>query len=148
MSAPFSPPKVFLQETESSCAVACLRMAASAFGVETNEEELRSLCHTTDRGTVIDDLLAGALSLGLEARIASLKLDDINPTQELVIAYLDLLPLDNIETTHAILIVRAEEQVICLDPRLGERMIARQSFEQAWMGTRGLSLVISGRAEP
>src|SRR5262249_61312357 len=57
-------PPFYPQETDFSCAVACLRMVLAHVGVLKSEAELRELCDCTIFGTSALQLLLAARKLG------------------------------------------------------------------------------------
>lgn len=59
-------PPLFPQETDFSCAVACLRMMLAAFGIARTEAELRALCDCDWEGTHAFELVEAARQLGLQ----------------------------------------------------------------------------------
>ena len=61
----------FRQLDRTSCGVACLRMAASYFGIEKSEEELKEICGTGWTGNVCEDLAKGAVEIGLKSQVLS-----------------------------------------------------------------------------
>ena len=71
-------PPYYPQETDFSCAVACLRMVLAAYGVSKSEAELRGLCDCTIFGTTALELIRVARGLGFTAtRKYSLTLEDL-----------------------------------------------------------------------
>ena len=55
-------PPFYPQETDFSCAVACLRMVLSHLGVSKTEAELREICDCTIFGTAALELVLAARS--------------------------------------------------------------------------------------
>lgn len=142
MNLPF-----FLQETPYSCVPACLRMVLAASGVDISESELRVLCDCTPFGT--DALLAidAAKKLGFE-RSAKLNLEVAELLAFLQsgiapIAFINLKPIDGIETKHAVVVTEiTTDSVTLLDPLIGERVLALSVFQISWLLVRNLALVI------
>ena len=62
---PAKPP-LYLQETDYSCAPACLRMVLAAAGIEKTEEELRIVSNCDAEGTWPSEIVKTARSLGFE----------------------------------------------------------------------------------
>jgi len=60
-------PPFYPQETDFSCAVACLRMVLSHLGVSKTEAELRELCDCSIFGTSALELVFAARGLGFAA---------------------------------------------------------------------------------
>lgn len=62
---PAKPP-LYLQETDYSCAPACLRMVLAAAGIEKSEEELRVASNCDIDGTLPSEIVKTAKSFGFE----------------------------------------------------------------------------------
>ena len=60
-------PPFYPQETDFSCAVACLRMVLDHLGVSKTEAELREICDCTIFGTAALELVLAARRLGFAA---------------------------------------------------------------------------------
>ncbi len=140
-------PPFFPQETDFSCAVACLRMALAAFGIERTEEELRELCDCGFEGTHAFKLVEAARQLGLQ------NTGKYNLTFEELVAQLASgkypivyvrIRLDHSKypTQHAFVVTEANRQFVTVfDPWHGERSIATAEFEYSWGQMRGLAIL-------
>lgn len=67
-----SPPPLFKQEAEDSCAIACLRSILAKYGISTDEKTLEPLANKQPGGVYIADLANAAESFGLHADVAQL----------------------------------------------------------------------------
>jgi ABC-type bacteriocin/lantibiotic exporter with double-glycine peptidase domain len=61
----------FFQSSEQTCGAACLRMLFAALGVSLDEATIAQHCGTTSLGCTVQDLVAGARSLGWNADLLS-----------------------------------------------------------------------------
>src|SRR5436853_4878509 len=76
-------PRFYKQETDYSCAPACLRMVLEALGVSKTEEELRDLSDCTALATYAFNLVEAARALGFTAtRKFNLDLDELKEQLE------------------------------------------------------------------
>jgi ABC-type bacteriocin/lantibiotic exporter with double-glycine peptidase domain len=137
----------YKQETPFSCVPACLRMVLAGFGVELSEAELRDRCDCTFLGTGALQAVEAVRGLGfLEATKGNLAPQGLDVELELgryPIVYINLLPIDGIQTSHAIIVVAAsQESVIVYDPLVGERELSRPVFERAWGLSNCLTILI------
>jgi ABC-type bacteriocin/lantibiotic exporter with double-glycine peptidase domain len=134
------------QETPDSCAVACLRSVLHAYGHIVDEATLRELCGTTSSGTLSDDLVKGARSLGFEANKEYSNLDLLRQHLALnrfPILYLNLLFIDGFDSVHAVVVTELQDQFLyVIDPIEGERSLPLAGFEQSWQMLNNLAIII------
>lgn len=83
MPMPAKPP-LYRQETEYSCAPACLRMVLASFGLLKTEQELCVLCDCTACGTDAFKLVEAARKLGFTntRKYNNLTLDELRAELE------------------------------------------------------------------
>src|SRR5713101_7996314 len=65
-------PQFFPQEAANTCAVACLRMVLSAYGLSVSESELAKETKTNEFGTELGELVSTAIRLGFDAQANSI----------------------------------------------------------------------------
>lgn len=139
---------IYKQEKPYSCAVACLRMVLSVYGIKISEEELREKCKTTEIGTSAEDMVFCATEFGLEAEIVYLTLPELkkilsDPIYPIV--FINLFPINNIISTHAVIIVRIKNgEVEIIDPLEGEQTLDLTKFAESWRICRGIAILIHG----
>jgi ATP-binding cassette, subfamily B, bacterial len=142
-----SKPPFYKQETPSSCLPACLRMVAAAHGDELSEDELRERCDTTEFGTSAFNAVKAARELGFEGtekhtldlnQLATVVKDRLYP-----IVLVDLLPLDGVRDTHALIVIDiSESDVTVIDPLRGERVLPLPLFVRAWERQRRPAILL------
>ena len=59
----------FFQASEATCGAACLRMLCAALGLSYDEGTIAQRCNVTPLGCTVQDLVAGAQALGLNAQM-------------------------------------------------------------------------------
>lgn len=133
-----TPVPFFVQETEWSCTVACLRMVLAQLGTVVEESVLRECCGTTERGTQADEVVACAQQYGFTAeQQRGGTLDDLSQWLNngvYPIVLLNLFPLAALWRMHAVVVIAVDgNEVHYLDPARGQRMDALVAFEQAWL---------------
>lgn len=135
------------QETPDSCLPACLRMVLMAMGIAVSEAELRKRCDCTMFGTDAFMAVDALRGLGFErsrketGSIAGLMME--LSAGQLPIVFVNLLPIDGIKVSHAMVVMDIQENgVHVCDPRLGERIIARVAFEAGWVMMQGLVILV------
>lgn len=143
---PTSKPLFCRQETPDSCAVACLRSVLQSYGHVVDEASLRQQCGTTESGTLADDLVKCARTLGFaaEKEYSNLELlrqhlaDNLFP-----ILYINLLFIDGFDSVHAVVATEFEDQFIhIIDPLEGERSIPLVAFEKSWQMLNNLTILV------
>lgn len=140
-------PPFFSQETENSCAVACLRMVLAALGIEHPEDELRLLCDCGINGTEALKIVDAARQLGFAGtRKHNLTMGEL--AAELVqgkhpIVYVRTRLTDSqFPSEHAFVVLNiTHERVTVLDPWAGERQIPMPEFERDWRRMRNLTIL-------
>ena len=58
----------FKQEKNTTCGVACLRMALAFYGKKVSELELEEVCETSWLGNICGELVSGVKNLDLKQR--------------------------------------------------------------------------------
>jgi len=148
---PLLKPPFLKQETPDSCAVACLRAVLHSYGHIADEALLRQLSGTTSSGTLSDDLVKCARTLGFEAEkeYSSLALLKQHLTDnQYPILYLNLLFIDGIDSVHAVIATEMQDEFIAvIDPLEGERRLPRPAFAQAWQMINNLAILVSKHRE-
>lgn len=134
------------QEKPYSCAVACLRMILSLYGIEVDEETLRNRCGTTELGTYAQDIVACAQDFGFRVSVENLdvvRLNDLLRRGIFPLVYVNGFPLEQIFCTHAMVVERiTEREVLVLDPMDGRRTLNIEKFQKAWEMTDHLAIVM------
>ena len=136
-------PPYYPQETDFSCAVACLRMVLAAYGVRKNEAELRELCDCTIFGTSALELIRAARGLGFTAsRKYTLTLEDLRDFTAQ--GYFPIIYGVIATDVHSLVVTAvSEHDVEALDPRIGERRIPLGEFSEWWSLMKNLAVVIA-----
>lgn len=111
------------QLAERDCGATCLRMVAEHFGVRMSMAYLREVTETTESGTDLGGIEAGARALGFETLAAELPYDEL--------AAGDLLPaILHWDRDHFVVVSSADEySANVLDPAAGARRLKRADFE-------------------
>lgn len=144
---PAKPP-LYRQETDYSCAPACLRMVLAGAGIEKSEEDLREISDCTIEGTDALKIVDAARSLGFtNSRKFNLEFDDLKSflSQNIYpIVYLKLrLGTASLMQQHAVVIIEVrQENLLLYDPVRGEIEIDKPDFLQSWNAMRRLALII------
>lgn len=141
-------PPFYPQETDFSCAVACLRMVLSHFGVSKTEAELRELCDCTIFGTSALELVFAARRLGFAASSKhTLTLADLIELTEhgyFPIVYVVSAPYVPAPDVHSFVVVSAtREGVEVLDPQQGPRALDIDEFLESWSPMNNLAIVVA-----
>lgn len=126
-------------------------MVLNSFGLQLDEEELRRLSDCTPLGTDAFRLIEAARQLGFTAsrKHTLASLDELARLLEeglFPIVYVDLWPIKGglSGQFHSLVVVSIEqENVLVLDPLVGERRLAREEFQAAWAEMRFLTIVIT-----
>lgn len=112
---PTSKPPFCKQETPDSCAVACLRSVLHFYDQVADEASLRQLCGTNSSGTLSDDLVKCAQTLGFEAKKEYSNLESLRQhlaANRFPILYLNLLFVDGIDSVHAVVATELQDQFL------------------------------------
>jgi ABC-type bacteriocin/lantibiotic exporter with double-glycine peptidase domain len=138
----------YRQETPDSCVPACLRMVLAGLGVFVDEAELRQICDC-GLGTDAFRAVQAARQLGFPNAIKQnlIWAELINSLEQrnYPIVYVNLLPIDQKQGTHAMVVTAADDAVVAVyDPMVGKRNLERGTFEQAWQLTNGLTILVLG----
>lgn len=140
---PFHP-----QETDFSCAVACLRMVLDHLGVTKTESELGDLCDCTIFGTPAVELVRAARSLGFtDSRKYSLTLEelmDLTRQGYFPIVYVVLSAETPTPDVHSLVVVSVTDAGISvLDPQQGLCLLTPEEFIEMWSPMKNLAVVIA-----
>jgi ABC-type bacteriocin/lantibiotic exporter with double-glycine peptidase domain len=110
-------------------------MILAHHAIEVSEDELVRGAAMDEGGVDIEELARLARRFGVHAGIQQLSLEDIADflaQDRWAIVFLNRLPLDQVFSVHAVIPVRVTAHfVTILDPRLGERRLARHKLEAA-----------------
>jgi ABC-type bacteriocin/lantibiotic exporter with double-glycine peptidase domain len=141
-------PPFYPQETDFSCAVACLRMVLGHLGVSKTEAELRELCDCTIFGTTALELVFAARKLGFTASSKhTLTLSDLIELTAhgyLPIVIVVSVPRVSAPDVHSFLVVSAtRERVEVFDPQQGPRSLDIDEFLESWSTMNNLAIVIA-----
>src|SRR5260370_41633185 len=94
-------PQFFPQEAPNTCAVACLRMVLSAYGVTISQSELAEGAKTNEFGTELGELVLAATGLGFDSEAGSFSLGRWRP-EICPIAYFDGMTLSRTFPMHPV----------------------------------------------
>src|SRR5262245_55324019 len=141
-------PPFYPQETDFSCAVACLRMVLAHLGVSKSEAEIRQLSDCTIFGTSALELVLVARKLGFAASWKhTLTLGDLVELTEhgyCPIVYVLSAPRLASPDVHSLVVVSAtDERIEVLDPEEGPRTLSADEFVDAWSPLKNLAIVIA-----
>jgi ABC-type bacteriocin/lantibiotic exporter with double-glycine peptidase domain len=126
-------------------------MVLGGFGLQMDEDQLRSLTDCTPLGTDAFQLVEAARQLGFTAS-RKYTLSSIDDLARLLdeglypIVYVDLWPIRGGQSgqIHSLVVVRIEQgKVMVLDPIVGETNHMLDEFQAAWAEMRFLTIVIS-----
>ena len=140
-------PPFFFQQTENSCAVACLRMVLATFEIERTEEELRLLCDCGSEGTEALKLVDAARRAGFTGtRKYNLSIGELAAEltrgKHPIVYVRTRLTGTSFLSQHAFVVINiTQETVTVLDPWVGERQILIAEFERDWRRMRGLTIL-------
>jgi ABC-type bacteriocin/lantibiotic exporter with double-glycine peptidase domain len=144
---PAKPP-LYRQETEYSCAPACLRMVLASFGLLKTEQELCVLCDCAALGTDAFKLVEAARKLGfINTRKYNLTLDELKAELDrglypIVYVRAQLAP-DTPFQEHAIVVTEiTEDEVRILDPTRGRDVFFTSRFLREWELMRRLTILV------
>jgi ABC-type bacteriocin/lantibiotic exporter with double-glycine peptidase domain len=134
------------QETPDSCAIACLRSVLHCYGFVMDEAALRKLCGTTSSGTLSDDLVKCARTLGFEAQKEYANLELLQQhlaANRFPILYINLLFIDGIDSVHAVIATDLYDQILrVIDPLEGERSFSLPAFQSSWQVLNNLAIIV------
>ena len=140
-------PPFYPQETDFSCAVACLRMVLSHLGVSKTEAELRELCDCTIFGTSALELVFAARKLGFAATSKhTLTIADLMELTEhghFPIVYVISAPHVPPDVHSFVVVSATPEHIDVLDPQQGQRRLGIEDFLERWFPLNNLAIVIA-----
>lgn len=139
--------RFYKQETSYSCVPACLRSVLSSLGMEMSEAELRWRCDCTPLGTEALKAVDAARQLGFSGTIkCTLTITELNAqidSNVYPIVFVELLPIEGIRSSHAVVVGAIDEkQILVIDPLSGYRLLPRPSFDSAWAMMHNLAILV------
>src|SRR5581483_5317898 len=141
----------YFQSNEHTCGAACLRMLLAAFGQDYDEATIAAYCGVTPLGSTIQDLVAGARSLGVNADLLAV-FDETAAIAALstLAPFVAMIELSNLYGTGAILLFHFvvpigldQDEVIFHEPADGpDRRAKLGDFLSGWAtaGYRGMRI--------
>jgi len=122
-------------------------MVLSHFNLSVSEAELRARCDCTIFGADAPYVVDVARQLGFDkADIQNLTPDDLQTILDeggYPIVYVNLLPIDGIEGTHALVALEIGDDVVTVyDPDQGERLLPIGAFFRAWELKSNLAIIV------
>lgn len=136
-------PPFHQQETDYSCAPACLQWVLAQHGVVKTEEEIRELSDCTFLGTDALNLVEAARKLGFAGtRKYNLTFEELKAEAERRIFPIAYLCLPGIQE-HAVVVVSVtEREVVVHDPARGKVVCSKTEFLSNWNLMRCLTILI------
>ena len=138
-------PKLYKQEKNYSCSVACLRMVLEHYGIKEDEKTLRIKSKTKFYGTHPINIVECANLYGLTGNVSSLTLADLQELLKQNIPIItNILKFDDDEFyIHSVVVYRIEKDIVyLLDPEDSERNFKSDLFERFWQGTEYTAIII------
>jgi ABC-type bacteriocin/lantibiotic exporter with double-glycine peptidase domain len=137
----------YKQEEPYSCVPACLRMVLAAKGYMVSELVLRERCDCTFLGTealkAVDALRAMGFSNSVKCMLRFTELIMELNAGIFPVVFVNLLPIDGINDSHAMVVVAVDEDIVNVyDPLQGERLLPRSTFDTAWAMMRNLVILV------
>ena len=122
-------------------------MVLSHFNLSVSEAELRARCDCTIFGADAPYVVDVARQLGFDkADIQNITPDDLQTILDeggYPIVYVNLLPIDGIEGTHALVALEIGDDVVTVyDPDQGERQLPLGAFFKAWELKSNLAIIV------
>lgn len=122
-------------------------MVFSHFNLSVSEAELRARCDCTIFGADAPYAVDVARQFGFtKTDIHNLSLDELQnilAEGHYPIVYVNLLPIDGREGTHALVALEIENGAVTVyDPDQGERLLPIGAFFKAWNLKRNLAIVV------
>ena len=122
-------------------------MVLSHFNLSVSEAELRARCDCTIFGADAPYVVDVARQLGFDkADIQNLTPDELQTILDeggCPIVYVNLLPIDGIEGTHALVALEIGDDVVTVyDPDQGERLLPIGAFFRAWELKSNLAIIV------
>jgi predicted double-glycine peptidase len=139
----------YRQETPDSCVPACLRMVLAGLGIELTEAVLCQMCDCTILGTealsAVDAVRLLGFPMARKENLSMVQLEMVVQSGCYPILYVGLFPIDGEMGIHGVVVVDLDDSTVMIfDPLMGERLLERTVFEQAWRMTNGLTILIPG----
>lgn len=137
-----------IQETEYSCAPACLKMVLEALGAEISEEELRRLTDCTFLGTDALSLVDAARGLGFsETGKYSLSFEELTGVLEEglvpIVYFRTVVSSGKVHQTHAVIVELIErDEIHLIDPWRGRVIYDFERFLAEWSVFHGLTILV------
>lgn len=128
-------------------------MVLGSLGVDVDESKLRGLTDCTPLGTDAFQLVEAARELGFTAS-RKYTLSSINDLARLLdeglfpIVYVDLWPIRGGQSGqfHSLVVVNIQrDNIIVLDPLIGESNLSQDDFQAAWAEMRFLTIVVTAK---
>jgi ABC-type bacteriocin/lantibiotic exporter with double-glycine peptidase domain len=122
-------------------------MVLSHFSLSVSESELRSRCDCTIFGSDATCVVDVARQLGFDKtdihNLSPDELQTILTEGRYPIVYVNLLPIDGREGTHALVALEIENGAVTVyDPDQGERLLPIGAFFKAWDLKRNLAIIV------
>jgi len=122
-------------------------MVLSHFNLSVSETELRARCDCTIFGADAPFVVDVARQLGFnKTDIQNLSPDELQTILDegrYPIVYVNLLPIDGREGTHAFVALEIEDDAVAVyDPDQGERLLPLGAFFKAWELKRNLAIIV------
>ena len=123
-------------------------MILGSFGYDLSEAELRRRCDTTplygtDALMAIDAMRALGLSRTAKYTLSFDELKILVADGHHPIAFVDLKPIDSVDTIHTVVVIGVDTQeVVVLDPLRGERRIPSDVFTAGWKRRHSLAILV------
>lgn len=139
---------LYQQETEYSCAPACLKMVLESLGITKDESDVRALCDCTFSGTDALSLVDAARELGFSGtRKYSLTLDELKEVLEegqYPIVYIRAeLSLGQMAQPHTVVVEAINSKGVHLhDPWRGKIVYDLGQFTREWGYFHGLAIIV------
>jgi len=127
-------------------------MVLRTLGIDLSESELRQLTDCSPFGTDAFQIVEAARRLGFRSS-RKFTLGSVDDLRDLIvqgcypIVYVDLWPIKGglSGQYHSQVVIAVDhEQLIVLDPLIGETAIPRLDFDAAWSQMHRLAIIISG----
>lgn len=130
--------KIIIQSESTECALACLTMLCSAYGLHQDLAELRRRFPTSLKGANLQQLISHSSALGFAARPLRLEIEELHELQTPCILHWDL--------NHFVVLkkVTSSGKIIILDPAVGERRLSQPEVSRHFTG---VALELSPNAE-
>lgn len=122
-------------------------MVLSHFNLSVSEAELRARCDCTIFGADAPNVVEVARQLGCAKttihKLSPDELQHILAEGHYPIVYINLLPIDGTEGTHALIALEIENDAVTVyDPDQGERLLPIGAFFKAWDLKCNLAIIV------